>query len=78
MSSTKPVANPGDAFLQSNDGVAISFWSISIAMTAVAVFFFADRSNRGVALEDHLAHGRPCHIEGHIKAFEGAIGLSAT
>ena len=42
MSSTKPVANPGDAFLQPNDGVAISFWIISIAMIAATVFFFAE------------------------------------
>merc|ERR1712217_79595 len=42
MSSTKPVANPGDAFLQPNDGVAISFWIISIAMIAATAFFFAE------------------------------------
>jgi len=42
MSSTKPVANPADAFLQPNDGVAISFWIISIAMIASTVFFFAE------------------------------------
>merc|ERR1711943_88816 len=41
-SSTKPVANPGDAFLQPNDGVAISFWIISIAMIAATFFFFAE------------------------------------
>merc|ERR1712113_1322108 len=35
-------ANPGDAFLQPNDGVAISFWIISIAMIAATVFFFAE------------------------------------
>merc|ERR1711915_616508 len=40
MSSTKPVDNPGDAFLQPNDGVAISFWIISIAMIAATFFFF--------------------------------------
>merc|ERR1712230_337493 len=39
---TKPVANPADAFLQPNDGVAISFWIISIAMIAATVFFFAE------------------------------------
>merc|ERR1739845_189715 len=44
MSSTKPVANPADAFLQPNDGVAISFWIISIAMIAATVFFFAEAS----------------------------------
>merc|ERR1712211_120396 len=38
----KPVANPGDAFLQPNDGVAISFWIISIAMIAATAFFFAE------------------------------------
>jgi len=42
MSSTKPVASPGDAFLQPNDGVAISFWIISIAMIASTFFFFAE------------------------------------
>jgi len=42
MSSTKPVAEPADAFLQPNDGVAISFWIISIAMIAATVFFFAE------------------------------------
>merc|ERR1712232_1190920 len=42
MSSTKPVASPTDAFLQPNDGVAISFWIISIAMIAATVFFFAE------------------------------------
>merc|ERR1719198_2543968 len=42
MSSTKPVANPADAFLQPHDGVAISFWIISIAMIASTVFFLAE------------------------------------
>merc|ERR1712232_1390649 len=42
MSSTAPVASPADAFLQPNDGVAISFWIISIAMIAATVFFFAE------------------------------------
>merc|ERR1712222_271761 len=32
----------GEAFLQPNDGVAISFWIISIAMIAATVFFFAE------------------------------------
>merc|ERR1712182_103500 len=31
MSTTKPVANPEDAFLSPGDGVAISFWIISLA-----------------------------------------------
>merc|ERR1719409_2453455 len=35
MSSTKPVASPGDAFLQPNDGVAISFWIISIPLQMI-------------------------------------------
>merc|ERR1712216_905461 len=39
---TKPVANPADAFLQPHDGVAISFWIISIAMIASTVFFLAE------------------------------------
>jgi bacteriorhodopsin len=42
MSSTKPVANPADAFLSPHDGVAISFWIISIAMIAATVFFLAE------------------------------------
>merc|ERR1711985_37222 len=42
MSSTKTVANPADAFLQPDDGVAISFWIISIAMIAATAFFFAE------------------------------------
>merc|ERR1712100_321485 len=42
MSSTKPVANPADAFLMPHDGVAISFWIISIAMIASTFFFFAE------------------------------------
>jgi len=42
MSTTQPVAKPEDAFLQPNDGVAISFWIISIAMIAATVFFFAE------------------------------------
>jgi len=42
MSTSQPVANPEDAFLQPNDGVAISFWIISIAMIAATAFFFAE------------------------------------
>merc|ERR1712056_49104 len=42
MSSTKPLDKPADAFLQPNDGVAISFWIISIAMIASTAFFFAE------------------------------------
>ena len=42
MSTTKPVANPVDAFLQPHDYVGISFWIISIAMIASTVFFFAE------------------------------------
>jgi len=42
MSTSRPVANPADAFLQPTDGVAISFWIISIAMIAATVFFFAE------------------------------------
>merc|ERR1712078_733575 len=32
----------GEAFLSPHDGVAISFWIISIAMIAATVFFFAE------------------------------------
>merc|ERR1712199_42560 len=42
QTTRKPGANPADAFLQPNDGVAISFWIISIAMIAATVFFFAE------------------------------------
>jgi len=42
MSTSKPVDNPADAFLQPNDYVAISFWIISIAMLASTVFFYAE------------------------------------
>jgi len=45
MSSSKPLENPADAFLQPNDGVAISFWIISIAMIAATVFFFAEAAS---------------------------------
>jgi len=36
------VAKPEDAFLKPDDGVAISFWIISIAMIAATAFFFAE------------------------------------
>merc|ERR1711988_1998799 len=42
MSTSQPVEKPEDAFLQPTDGVAISFWIISIAMIAATVFFFAE------------------------------------
>merc|ERR1712046_156558 len=42
MSTSKPLDNPADAFLQPTDGVAISFWIISIAMIAATVFFYAE------------------------------------
>jgi bacteriorhodopsin len=42
MSTSKPVHSPADAFLQPNDGVAISFWIISIAMIAATFFFFSE------------------------------------
>jgi len=42
MSTTQPVANAADAFLQPDDEVAISFWIISIAMIAATFFFFAE------------------------------------
>jgi len=41
MSSTQPVANAADAFLNPHDFVAISFWIISIAMIASTFFFIA-------------------------------------
>jgi len=42
MATMKPVDDPAKAFLEPNDGVAISFWIISIAMVAATVFFFAE------------------------------------
>ena len=42
MATAKPVEDPADAFLQPSDGVAISFWIISIAMIAATVFFYAE------------------------------------
>merc|ERR1712078_954428 len=36
------MGNPAAAFLSPHDGVAISFWIISIAMIAATVFFFAE------------------------------------
>jgi hypothetical protein len=42
MSSTKPVDDAAEAFLSPHDGVAISFWIISIAMISATVFFFAE------------------------------------
>jgi bacteriorhodopsin len=42
MSSSKPVEDPADAFLQPDDPVGISFWIISIAMIAATVFFLAE------------------------------------
>jgi len=47
MSTTQPVAKPDDAFLQPTDGVAISFWIISIAMIAATAFFFAEAATVG-------------------------------
>jgi len=40
--SSFQVKNPEDAFLTETDGVAVSFWIISIAMIAATVFFFAE------------------------------------
>merc|ERR1712241_69825 len=40
--SSFSVDKPEEAFLNENDGVAISFWIISIAMIAATVFFFAE------------------------------------
>jgi len=42
MSAQKPVDDPRDAFLRPSDGVAISFWIISIAMIAATVFFLCE------------------------------------
>jgi len=40
--SSFTVTKPEDAFLTETDGVAVSFWIISIAMVAATVFFFAE------------------------------------
>ncbi len=42
MSTSKPVENSADAFLQPSDDVAISCWIISIAMIAATMFFVAE------------------------------------
>jgi len=42
--SSFTVAAPEDAFLTETDGVAVSFWIISIAMIAASVFFFSEAS----------------------------------
>merc|ERR1711957_577146 len=42
MGSAFTVEHPEDAFLTEHDGVAVSFWIISIAMIAATVFFFAE------------------------------------
>merc|ERR1719158_2718298 len=44
MSSFK-VHDPADAFLNSSDFTAVSFWVISIAMIASTVFFYAEASH---------------------------------
>merc|ERR1711907_782235 len=43
------VDEPWKAFLTQSDGVAVSFWIISIAMIAATVFFFAEAST----VKDH-------------------------
>jgi len=40
--ATHSVDRPEEAFLTQSDGVAVSFWIISIAMIASTVFFFAE------------------------------------
>jgi len=40
--STHNVSDPSAAFLSEHDGVAVSFWIISIAMIAATVFFYAE------------------------------------
>merc|ERR1711941_174649 len=40
--SSFEVTEPWKAFLTQSDGVAVSFWIISIAMIAATVFFFAE------------------------------------
>jgi len=42
--ATSNVDEPWKAFLTQSDGVAVSFWIISIAMIAATVFFFAEAS----------------------------------
>merc|ERR1711907_717222 len=42
MGSSFKVTNPWKAFLTQSDGVAVSFWVISIAMIAATVFFYAE------------------------------------
>merc|ERR1719218_488908 len=47
MATAKPVKYPGEMFLSPHDGVAISFWIISIAMIAATVFFMAEAAYVG-------------------------------
>merc|ERR1711943_92487 len=49
MGSSFKVDEPWKAFLTQSDGVAVSFWIISIAMIAATVFFFAEAST----VKDH-------------------------
>merc|ERR1712203_770987 len=44
MASMKPVDKPEDMFLNQHDGVAVSFWIISISMIAATVFFLCEAS----------------------------------
>merc|ERR1711862_906391 len=43
------MGEPWKAFLTQSDGVAVSFWIISIAIIAATVFFFAEAST----VKDH-------------------------
>jgi len=43
--SSFTVTDPAQAFLTETDGVAVSFWIISIAMIACSVFIFAEASS---------------------------------
>jgi bacteriorhodopsin len=59
------VSEPWKAFLTQSDGVAVSFWIISIAMIAATVFFFA---------ESRIVHGHwqtSLHVGGLVTLVAG-------
>merc|ERR1711933_409957 len=69
MSATKPVDNPAEAFLSPHDGVAISFWIISIAMIAATVFFFAEAATVHSHWKTSLLPAWPAFIMGMLGWF---------
>merc|ERR1711907_252099 len=68
-STSRPLDNPADAFLQPTDGVAISFWIISIAMIAATVFFYAEART----VKDHWQTS--LHVGGLVTLVAGVHGM---